>query len=242
VFIHVPREGAPSLPLNEVLRRAGAVFSVRSERPTVVNYGSAAGELAVCISAVGLVDRSRLREIVLQAPPSELHRITYRLVGGTVVAGGALHAGHAWWCGLSPDCVLVLAEPAIAGRLRERLAGIAVHHATLRTLDVSEEWTAVELIGRRVAGLLAALGVYGPSGDARAVPPFTERKLDGIDTHWLLQSARRALALIPRERAGDWWRGIEQVGRPFGISCVGSEAAGRYELLERARPSALPQG
>jgi hypothetical protein len=235
VSVSVPRGGAPSLPLDEVLRKAGAVFSLRSERPTVVNYGSAAAELAVCISAVGLVDRSRLRATVLQAPPGELDRITRRLVGSSVAAGGALQAGAAWWCGLSSDCVLVLAEPVLARQIRDRLGRIAVNHAAFRTLDVSDAWAAVELIGRRVGEVLGTLGVYGPSGDSRAVPPFTERKLDGIDTHWLLESGRRALALIPRERAGEWWRAIELAGRPFGISCVGSEAASRYALLERGR-------
>lgn len=223
-------------------RTAGAVFSLRSEFPTVVNYGSAAGELAVCIRAVGLVDRSELRTIVLEAPPGELERITRRLVGETVAPGGALHAGAAWWCGLAAGRVLVIGEPDVARRISQRLRGIAVNHAALRSYELSEEWTAVELVGRAVGDVLGALGVYGASGDFRAVPPFTAHELDGIVTHWLLQSARGALALIPRHRAGEWWQAIERAGRPFGISCVGSEAARRYELLERGRASAPARG
>jgi hypothetical protein len=35
------------------------------------------------------------------------------------------------------------------------------------------------------------------------------------------------------------WLAIERVGRPFGLSCVGHEAASRYALMERLQPSAL---
>jgi hypothetical protein len=34
------------------------------------------------------------------------------------------------------------------------------------------------------------------------------------------------------------WRAVERAGRPFGLSCVGQEAAGRYSLLERTRSRA----
>ena len=44
--------------------------------------------------------------------------------------------------------------------------------------------------------------------------------------------------LVDRERAGEVWRAIEHAGRPFGLSCVGQEAAGRYALLERTRSRA----
>ena len=48
--------------------------------------------------------------------------------------------------------------------------------------------------------------------------------------------------LAPSEQAGAW-RAIERAGRPFGLSCVGQEAAGRYALLERtrSRAPALPR-
>ena len=45
-----------------------------------------------------------------------------------------------------------------------------------------------------------------------------------------------------RERAGEAWLAIERAGRPFGISCVGHEAASRYALLERTSPAALALG
>ena len=65
--VFVPSGGAAS-PLDTVLCQAGAVFASRSGRRAAINYGSAAGELAVCVSAVGLVDRSELSTLVVEAP------------------------------------------------------------------------------------------------------------------------------------------------------------------------------
>ena len=73
------------------------------------------------------------------------------------------------------------------------------------------------------------------SGDPRTVAPFAHGSIAGIAASWLLQSDRQALALVPREHAGEAWPAIERAGRPFGISCVGHEAASRHALLERRR-------
>ena len=62
-----------------------------------------------------------------------------------------------------------------------------------------------------------------------------------IPTWWLLQSDRQALALVPRDQAGEAWVAVERIGRPFGISCVGHEAACRYAVMERLHP-ATPAG
>ena len=83
--------------------------------------------------------------------------------------------------------------------------------------------------------MLAAVGAYGPPCDPRLTPPFSSRSVAGVDVSWLLESDRSAVAVIARDRAAEVWRAIELAGRPFGISCVGQEAAGRYALLERAR-------
>jgi len=233
VSIAVPSEGASS-PFAGVLAQAGAVFASRGDRRIVVHYGSPAGELAVCVSAVGLVDRSDLSKLVVEAPPLQLGHLTERLAGGKLATGGAMHAAGAWWCAAAPERMVVLCEPHLATRLRARLRDHAVHYAALTVEDHSEDWTAIELVGRATPKLLRALGVYGESGDPRQVPPFTATTLAGCDVHWLLESDHRALLLVPECSAVTMWQTIEQAGRPLGLSCVGLEAASRYALLERA--------
>jgi glycine cleavage system aminomethyltransferase T len=235
---HGPHGAIESLDI--VLRRAGAVLATRDGRPVAMNFGSAAAELAVCVRAVGLVDRSELSKLVLEAPPARLAALTSRLVGSEVVSGGVSSAAGAWWCGDGSGRVIVLSDPDTGARLRERLHVDARRFAGMTVRDASDDLAAIGLIGRSAAPVLRALGVFGKSGDPRDVPPFGHGSVGEIPASWLLQSERRALALVPRERAGEAWLAIERAGRPFGISCVGHDAAARYALLERLRPAVFP--
>jgi glycine cleavage system aminomethyltransferase T len=232
VAVIAASEGAPT-PLVGLLAQAGAVFAGGEDQRVVVHYGSAAGELAVCVSAVGLVNRSDLSILVIEAPPSQLAHLTARMAGGTVAPGGALQASGAWWCGAAPQRTVVVSQPHLAARLRARLRDHAVHYAALTVKDVSDDWVAIELLGRAAARVLRALGAYGDSGDARQVSPFTTRTIAGIEAQVLLESDNRALLLVPTTSAAALWQAIEQAGRPAGISCVGLEAASRYALLQR---------
>jgi len=242
VSVQTTTGSAGSAPLDVVLQRAGAVLSMRGGRPVAMNFGSAAAELAVCVRAVGLVDRSELSKLVLEAPAAQLAALTSRLVGDTVAPGGVLSAGNAWWCGDASGRVIVLSDPDTGARLRERLHVDARRFVSMAVRDASDELAAIGLLGRRAAEVLRALGAYGEAGDPRAVAPFAHGLLAGVPVSWLLQSDRRALALVPREHAGEAWLAIERAGRPSGISCVGHEAVSRYALLERSRPAAPPLG
>jgi glycine cleavage system aminomethyltransferase T len=229
-------------PFDTVLRRAGAVLAKRDGHPVAINFGSAAAELAVCVRAVGLVDRSELCKLVLEGPSARLDTLMTRLTAGTVRPGGVVSAGGAWWCGEGEDRVFVLCDPQTGPRLLERLRTDAVCHVTTRVREVSAELAAIGLLGGSAAKVLSALGVYGRSGDARGARPFARGWVEAIPAWWLLQSDRRAIALVSREDAGAAWLDIERVGRPFGISCVGYEAAARYGLVERLRSAELPFG
>ncbi len=236
--VYAPSEGASSSPLTPLLRQAGAVFSGRNGRAIPLHYGSAAGELAVCVSAVGLLDRSDLTKLTIEAPAEQLSRLVARLTGGTLAPGGTLFAGHAWWCGAGPGNVIVLCEAALGARLHARLQAERRHVAGLVVEDRSDVWASIAVIGRRAGEVLRTLGLYGESGDPREVPPFTAHTIAAIETLWLLESDRRALALVPYDGAGEVWRAIERAGRRSGISYVGLEAARRYSLLQRAvRPT-----
>ena len=75
------------------MRRAGAVLSTREGRTVAVHFGSAAAELAVCVRTVGLVDRSELSTLALEAAPAQLSALMTRLVGATVSPGGLIAGG-----------------------------------------------------------------------------------------------------------------------------------------------------
>jgi len=81
--------------LDSVARRAGAItngFDVPA------HYGSPAGELAVCLRAVGLGDRSDLGKLLLDGGPSAIAGVVRRMTGVSLVprgvyfgSGGAQH-------------------------------------------------------------------------------------------------------------------------------------------------------
>ena len=200
----------------------------------VAHFGSAAAELAVCVRGVGLVERSDLTTLVLQAPQAQLSALMTRLAGATVSPGGLVSGAGAWWCGEAPDRVIVVCDQRTGGRLVEALHADAARHVAVG--DRSGTLAVIGLLGRHTSKVLAALGVYGQARDPRQAKPFGRGSIDGIATSWLLQSDRQALALVPGEHAGELWLSMERAGRPFGISCVGHEAACRYALMERLRP------
>jgi len=224
--------------LDVVLRRAGAILSTRDGRPVAINFGSAAAELSVCVRTVGLVDHSELSTLALEAPPAQLSALMRRMAGDTVSPGGLVTSARALWCGETSSRVIVVCDPRTAERLTGGLRADAARHIGVR--DLSSELTAIGLLGRNTALVLGALGVYGPSGDPRTVQPFSRGSVERHAAWWLLQSDRRALALVDRDLAGEAWLAIERAGRPYGISCVGQEAAERYTLMERLRPATLP--
>lgn len=215
------------------------MYSTRAGRPVAIHFGSGAAELAVCVRAVGLVDRSNLSTLSLEAPPGQLAALMTRLLGATVAPGGLVSGASAWWCGVAADRVMVVCDARTADRLADALHADAARHVLVR--DLSREVAAIGLLGRNTTSVLGALGVYGPTGDPRRCSPFGRGALDDVAAWWLLQSDRQALALVSRDRAGEAWLVIERAGRPFGISCVGHEAACRYALMERQRPAAPAQ-
>jgi hypothetical protein len=58
-----------------------------------------------------------------------------------------------------------------------------------------------------------------------------------VDARWLTASDHPGLLVVARDQAESALRAVERAGRDFGISYVGAEAAARYRLLQKVRPS-----
>jgi glycine cleavage system aminomethyltransferase T len=227
-------------PLDPVLRRAGAVFGVHGRSLVALNYGSAAGELAVCVHGVGLADRSDVAKLVLEAPPTQLSDLSVLLAGRSVAAGQAFCAHGAWWCGAAPGRAVILCEPPVGDRLRDSLASQRLRRFSLTVEDRSYRWAAIELIGRDAPKVLSELGAYDDPATTARGPSFTAGTVNGVMVNWLLESEHDGLALVERSDALAVWQAIERVGRGFGITYVGQEASARFRLLEGARHANAP--
>jgi glycine cleavage system aminomethyltransferase T len=220
-------------PLDPVLRRAGAVFGVHGGNLVALNFGSAAGELAACVHGVGLADRSEMAKLALEAPAAQLSDLVALLAGRGLGAGQAFYAHGAWWCGGAPGHAVILCDRPVADRLRASLGSQRLRRFGPGVQDHSEEWAAIELIGRDAPKLLAELGAYDDPAATRLGPSFTTGTVNGALVHWLLESERGALALVDRADALATWQAIDHVGRAYGVAYVGQEAAARYRLFLR---------
>ena len=230
--VHVSSDPRASA-LGGVVRQAGGVLVPHRGHAVVANYGSAAGELAACVSAVGLADRSELAKLALEGPPEQLRHLSQRLTGTELAPGGAVLSGGAWWCAERPDRLLVIGDPRIGDRLHAVLSARVARRSAVSLTDRSAELAALAVVGRRASALLADLGVFGASGNPRHVPPLTAHTLPGAHVLWLLESDDKALGLISAPDAPSVWHRIERAGQRFGLCAVGQEALVRYALVRR---------
>jgi hypothetical protein len=207
-------------------------MTTRHGRPVAAHYGSAAGELAVCVRAVGVAERSELTVLALEGAADELTALAARLTDARLETGGCTLVGGAWWCRPTRRTLLVLGEASITTRLASRLRADARRCTGVVVRDLSDGCTPIGLVGRMASALLARLGAYG-GGDARGAIPCRRTRLGDVEVLWLLESDRAALALVARDDADAAWETIAAAGRPFGLSRVGRDALDRFALLDR---------
>jgi glycine cleavage system aminomethyltransferase T len=218
--------------LKTLLLEAGAVLAPHHGTTVALSYGSAAGELAGCLNGVGIAARSELVKLELTAPAPSLERMLDGLLDRPLLPRGILLSPTVGWFRIDDRRLVALCDPTQGERLRGRLEFWTMREPSLTLHDRSEDWSAIAVLGRRSGEVLRELGVYGRSGDCRAVRPIT-RAEDDPDTVWLLCGAHDALALTPSPSAAALWRRIAMAGRRWRMCAVGHEALVRYRALER---------
>ena len=221
--------------LQALLVEAGAVLAPHHGGMVALSYGSAAGELAGCVNAVGIAARSELTKLELSAPADRLEHVLEALLDRPLLPRGILLSRAVGWFRIDDRRVVALCDPVHGERLRGRLEFWTMREPSLALHDRTEAWSAIAVLGRRVDELLCELGVYGRDGDPRSVPPITQTGGDP-GTTWLLCGEDYALALTPAASAAPLWRRITTAGRRWGICAVGHDALVRYRTLARTGP------
>jgi glycine cleavage system aminomethyltransferase T len=210
-------------PLDAITRRAGANLGPGG---VAAHYGSPAGELAVCVRGVGLVDRADLAKLVVTGCEDAVGALVARLAGSPLSPGGWTLTDGVYWCAKSAERVIVLGDsrdPLLEALLRPRTDGVTV-------TDRSQDWSVLGLVGSAAGSVLASLGILR---NPRLATPFGSAEIGGVGVQVLLQSDRRAVVVVDTREAESVWRAIEAAGREFGLSYVGADAERRYAVLER---------
>jgi glycine cleavage system aminomethyltransferase T len=215
--------------LSDKLQRSAESVGIRGGRLVPLHYGSAAGELALCVRGVGMVDRDDLSVLTITTHPNALDRLTAETGGAGLAVGEAAQVGHTYWARLAADhALVVLPAPTIPAfceqilRLPDALEA-SVEEAALQAIGV---------VGPATVGLLTDLGAYGAlvgaNGRGRVA---TSSIVDAFA--WLLLDDSNALVLVEPEHAVATWTAIGNAGRRFGLGYVGAEAAQLFENIRR---------
>jgi glycine cleavage system aminomethyltransferase T len=197
------------------------------------HYGSPAGELALCETAVGLADRSDLGKLELRGERSALEQLVGQLSGASVDPGDALLAQGAWWCAVSPTHVLALCDAGETDGVRTRALDAVRWTPGATVTDVTPRYAAIGLLGPRTSEVLAELSdTEPPLGDVDS-PAFDVLRLAAVPAMLLRGASGRAVALTEAGRAAVLWTEIERAGRETGIGHVGADAVSHLSPLAR---------
>ncbi len=214
----VPRR-VPSA-LDQILRRAGAVFADRHGVPVAVSYGSAAGELAACVSRAGIADSSQLTKLELSGPPAAIAELVRRATGGALAPGG----------------IVALRRRLVVRRRRLRLRRCGPGDRALRAVPGRADAQSAERAHRAIARDRAA------RPQPRVERDHGRRGRDG-------ERAGRARCVRPVRGSRGMCRRSRRAGWP-GSTCSGCwrPSTGRSRWCRASRPtsrgtrSSVPDG
>lgn len=198
---------------------AGAVLHDRGGHTVIAHYGSVPGEIAVCMTSVGLADHSDYGVFELRGERGLLDgALIARLGDPPPATGTGRRLRGVWYVRLHARPTLLvgphaaLASTLVLGRERDR--------SDLPLRDIGASLAIVGIIGPRAARLLAAAGLPGELPIGAIGADAADRRIVAI----LRESQRRFLALVRAEAADAFWARLLSAGELLGAAFVGHDA------------------
>jgi glycine cleavage system aminomethyltransferase T len=182
----------------------------RHGRSVAAHFGSAASEVAVCLSTVGIADRS--------------DRVTFELRGTSRDVAAALAAlapvrDHVWWTRTSSRAAIVRSEFADASAAATVL--MSSDHEIVA--NVSDRYAAIAVIGPRSSQLLTAAEF-----DEHNPPIVLQDPRNAFEL------------LVEGAKAPGLWNRLLEAGASLQLACVGLDALEHLAASHRAGPPASP--
>jgi glycine cleavage system aminomethyltransferase T len=229
-------------PLDTVLRRAGATMVEKGGATVAADFGSVAGELAVCQRAAGIADRADLAQVEVHGSADSLTEALVALAGREAAPGVAAHGLDAWWCRLDAHRVLGVCDPGHGDDALAALRHMAATTPGVAWSEVSDDHVALGVAGPEAEALLEAAGPID-ADDMPAVLGFTDITLSGGPGRLLRETPSLFLVLVPAAHGVRAWHALHEAGEPLGARAVGVEAFDRYAagLRARAQQAAQPE-
>jgi hypothetical protein len=226
-------------PPSTLWRHASAVITTQGGKPVIRHYGSAAGELAACVSGVGVALRTDLTVVSVTAPARSLVLLARRVLNHELLPGGTAIEGGAWWSrDPESDRLFGICRQSAAERLTKSLRRALGPLTSTGRVDLDPtRCVVINLLGPLTASVLDGLGVVKGQG-LSTIAPFSRSAVGPHRVAWLIEASTAVLAITDNAGAPSVWQAIEDAGRGHSVACVGMDATERYLLLERARRAA----
>ena len=205
-----------------------AALHDRDGHMVVAHYGSVAGEIAVCMTSVGLADHSDYGVVELRGDREQLDRALIARFGHPPLdVGSGRRIGGIWYLRRDARRALLVGPHATLA------AGAAIararHGDHLTQRDIGASLAIIGIVGPRAARLLGAAGLPElPLGAVGSDPG--DLSIVAI----LRESRRRYLALVRAGAADALWARLLTAGEPLGAAFVGHDAL----ALIQASPAA----
>jgi glycine cleavage system aminomethyltransferase T len=224
-------EAVAHTPMEHLARAAGATFERRMGWNVAVSYaGDQSTERRRLAETVGVVDRSQLTKLEVQARPGMVANIALEVGDGVVLEPGrAGRTAGVWWCPVTPSRMLLLAEPGstVKAALTDT---VGVDDPAVTIVDVTCGLAGLALVGPGCRELLARFCAI----DARlAVTPVTGFRPGSIarTPGYLLCEREDQLLLLVGWAFGEYlYEVVADSARHLGGGPVGADAlSGRLD-------------
>jgi heterotetrameric sarcosine oxidase gamma subunit len=213
-------------PMERLAKAAGARLEARSGWNVAVAYSG--DEQRRVSETVGFADRSYLTKLELQGPTEELTRIAREAGdGATLELGKASRCAGAWWCPVTPERLLVLAEPdsTIAAAVSE-----ATTNKSVTLLDMTSGLAAMALIGPGCRELLARFCAIDVRPAVTPVAGFRPGSVARTPGYLLCERDDQLLILVGWALGEYLWEVVADAAETLGGGPVGADVmTGRLE-------------
>jgi heterotetrameric sarcosine oxidase gamma subunit len=215
-------------PMERRGRAAGASFEGRAGWSVAAGYGDPGRERGRIEQTVGFADRSSLAKLELQAEPEVLASIVAAAGDGLQLElGTASLATGTWWCPVTPERVLVLAEAADTAALRQAIdaavAGVAGER-TITVLELTSALAGLTLVGPGANELLARFCAIDVRAAAMPVAAFRPGSVARTPGYVLREREDRLLVLVGWALGEYLWDVVADAAEHLGGGPVGADA------------------
>ena len=198
---------------------AGAQLGERDGHVVAALYGSVHGEIAACMSHVGLADRSDLGTLELRGGQPPLDRaLATRLGDPPPAAGTARRQRGVWYLRTEGRRVLLVGAHSALAALPP--IGAGSDHADLVLRDIGATIAIISIVGPRAGRLLVAAGL--PTD--LAIGAIGRDPGDASIVAIVRESQRRVLVLVRAPDVDAVWARFLHAGEPLGAAFVGCDA------------------